>query len=248
MNSLTISSYGARPKTKSIFRKNLEDLNDISTDKTVPILPTKLPLSVPITSTPLASTVQKRQTIDTRVINRPTRSNKNYVQLKSIPDPEYLFKRNVNKGTSKSFAEKIASFFSPSPKKSKVESIISPIKKIAFDRSNSKKEIESIIYVPSVIKSPGTAQSNHISVGQIQIIKKSSGTTDSIIEIPEDLTVNEISNFPVKNTENKTIFIQNNAEISVTNHNLITTANGIDCQSAVEEEDTLLKFLIVLVD
>ncbi|EFX68802.1 hypothetical protein DAPPUDRAFT_228860 [Daphnia pulex] len=88
-----MSSYGARPKTKSIFRKNLEDLNDISTDKTVPILPTKLPLSVPITSTPLASTAQKRQTIDTRVINRPTRSNKNYVQLKSIP-PEYLFKRN----------------------------------------------------------------------------------------------------------------------------------------------------------
>jgi hypothetical protein len=106
-----MSSYGARPKTKSIFRKNLEDLNDISTDKTVPILPTKLPLSVPITSTPLASTVQKRQTIDTRVINRPTRSNKNYVKLKSIPDPEYLFKRNVNKGTSKSFAEKFVSFF-----------------------------------------------------------------------------------------------------------------------------------------
>ncbi len=86
-----MSSYGARPKTKSIFRKNLVDLNDISTDKTVPILPTKLTLSVPITSTPLASTVQKRQTIDSRVINRPTRSNKNYVQLKSIPDPEYLF-------------------------------------------------------------------------------------------------------------------------------------------------------------
>ncbi|EFX64265.1 hypothetical protein DAPPUDRAFT_118341 [Daphnia pulex] len=171
-----MSSYGARPKTKSIFRKNLEDLNDISTDKTVPILPTKLPLSVPITSTPLASTVQKRQTIDTRLINRPTRSNKNYVQLK-------------------------------------------------------------------IIKSPGTVQSNHTSVGQISIIKKSSGTTDTIIEIPEDLTVNEISNFPVKNTENKTIFIQNNAEISVTNHNLITTANGIDCQSAVEEEDTLFEIL-----
>jgi hypothetical protein len=80
-------------------------------------------------------------------------------------------------------------------------------------------------------------------VGQISKIKKYSGTTDTIIEIPEDLTVNEISNFPLKNTENKTIFIQNNAEISVTNHNLITTANGIDCQSAVEEEDTLFDIL-----
>jgi hypothetical protein len=140
-----MSSYGA--KTKSIFRKNLEDLNDISNDKTVPILPTKLPLSVPTTSTPPASTVQKGQTIDTRVINRPTRSNKNYVKLKSIPDPEYLFKRNVNNGTSKSFAEKFVSFFSPSPKKSKVESTISPIKKLAFNRSISPKEIEPIISV-----------------------------------------------------------------------------------------------------
>jgi hypothetical protein len=111
-----MSSYGARPKTKSILRKNLEDLNDISIDKTVLILPTHLPLSVPITSTPLVSTVQKRQTVDTRVIDRSTRSNKNYVQLKSIPDPEYLFKRNINKGASKSFAEKLASFFSVAEK------------------------------------------------------------------------------------------------------------------------------------
>ncbi len=80
-------------------------------------------------------------------------------------------------------------------------------------------------------------------MGKIRIIKKSSGTSDTIIETPEDLTVNEISNFSVKNTENKTIFIQNNAEISVTNYNLITTANGIDFQSAVEEKYTLFEIL-----
>jgi hypothetical protein len=39
-----------------------------------------------------------------------------------------------------------------------------------------------MISVPSVIKSPGTVQSNHTSVGQISIIKKSSGTTDTIID------------------------------------------------------------------
>jgi len=76
--------------------------------------------------------------------------------------------------------------FSPSPKKSKVESIISPIKKLAFDHSTSSKEIEPIISVPSVIKSPEIVQSTHTSAGHISIIKDSAGTTDTIIEIPEE--------------------------------------------------------------
>jgi hypothetical protein len=45
-------------------------------------------------------------------------------------------------------------------------------------------------------------------MGQISVIKKYSCATDTVIEIPENLTVNKISNFPVKNTENKPIFFK----------------------------------------
>ena len=106
------------------------------------------------------------------------------------------------------------------------------------------KKNEPIISVPSVIKSPEFVQSNHTSAGHVSIIKESAGKTDTIIDIPdEDETVNDILNSPLKNTGNKTIFIQNNADISVTNHNFITTANGISCQSAAEEDDSFFEIL-----
>ena len=90
-NSLTMSLYtGARPKTRSILsNKIINETENICIDKTVPV---NLNISAPNhSSTPRTSLSPKRRLLNDLAVDRPTRSNKNYVPLTHFSDPETLF-------------------------------------------------------------------------------------------------------------------------------------------------------------
>ena len=103
---------GARPKTRSILsNKIINETENICIDKTVPVISN---IAAPInSSTPRTSLSPKRRLRNDLAVDRPTRSNKNYVPLARFSDPETLFKKNK---TPKSLTAKFIDFFSPSQK------------------------------------------------------------------------------------------------------------------------------------
>jgi hypothetical protein len=86
---------GARPKTRSILsNKIINETENICIDKTVPV---NLNISAPNhSSTPRTSLSPKRRLLNDLAVDRPTRSNKNYVPLARFSDPETLFKKKKN--------------------------------------------------------------------------------------------------------------------------------------------------------
>ena len=91
-----LSYTGARPKTKSILHKNVNAFDKILPDPTVPIVPTVNPIPIQFSSTPLPSSTRTHRAIKNLPVDRPTRSNKNYVPLKRLPNPENFFYYLVN--------------------------------------------------------------------------------------------------------------------------------------------------------
>ena len=216
-----LSYTGARPKTKSILHKNVNAFDNILPDTTVPTVPTVNPIPIQFSSTPRTSSTRTNRTINNLPVDRPTRSNKNYVPLKRIPNPENLFsKRNLHSRTEKSIGSKIKSFFTPSPKTPIAEVNISPIDKPICNRFSFPKDDENIISDPVLIPSTVLSSANQLEAENKCIINNLVATPDTVIDITDENLIQIADGIlnPPQFVENNNIFIQNNSEISVDNH------------------------------
>ena len=203
---------GARPKTRSILsNKIINETENICIDKTVPVISN---IAAPInSSTPRTSLSPKRRLLNDLAVDRPTRSNKNYVPLARFSDPETLFKKNK---TPKSLTAKFIDFFSPSQKKSIPERTFSPIEKPIFEPVTFPEDIQIENLVCSTAKSP--VLTNQPSTSAVENSVRPTHLIDTVINIPDEVLIADGNLEPQERVvENNNTFIQNNAEIFVAN-------------------------------
>ena len=203
---------GARPKTRSILsNKIINETENICIDKTVPVISN---IAAPInSSTPRTSLSPKRRLLNDLAVDRPTRSNKNYVPLARFSDPETLFKKNK---TPKSLTAKFIDFFSPSQKKSIPERTFSPIEKPIFEPVTFPEDVQIENLVCPTAKSP--VLTNQPSTSAVENSVRPTHLIDTVINIPDEVLIADGNLEPQERVvENNNTFIQNNAEIFVAN-------------------------------